>query len=479
MEGTGENPVDSPAGNLGKGVSEKVARRNVGIVAAIAGLAGLLFGYDTGIIASALLQIEPDFGISGFAAGAVVGAVPLGAVAGAWLSSKYGDRFGRKRLIIASAIIFIIGAVTSGLAPEEYTLFVSRLVIGVAIGVASAVAPVYISEVAPPDRRGSLVTFFQLAVTIGILVAYLVGLAFADVTDGWRWMLGLGAIPALALAAGVSYLPQSPRWLVMRGRHDDAVKALSRVRFGGDDTIKDEVAEIEEGTKQEQGSWRDLLVPAVKAALLIGVGLAILQQITGINTVIYYAPTILQEAGFESNSAAILASLSVGIVNVIMTVVALKLLDRTGRRELLFIGVTGMSVSLFVLGCVFIPAAIGTAGSVIAILALMVFVSSFAISLGPIFWLMNAEIYPLNVRSKAASVGTMTNWLFNFFVSLTFLPLIDAFGNVFTNGQVGAFWLYGAIGLVTLWFCWKFVPETKNKTLEQIESIFKRRVGEE
>jgi MFS transporter, SP family, galactose:H+ symporter len=479
VEGTGETPTgESATGNLSGGVDEKTARRNVGIVAAIAGLAGLLFGYDTGIIASALLQIEPDFGISGFTAGAVVGAVPLGAVAGAAFSSKRGDHYGRKRLIIASAVIFIIGAITSGIAPEEYTLFLSRLVIGIAIGVASAVAPVYISEVAPPERRGSLVTFFQLAVTIGILVAYLVGLAFADVTDGWRWMLALGAVPAMALAAGVSYLPQSPRWLVMQGRHDDAMKALSRVRFGGDDTIKDEVAEIEMSMNQEKGSWRDLFAPAIKAALVVGVGLAILQQITGINTVIYYAPTILQQAGFESNSAAILASLSVGIVNVLMTIVALRLLDKAGRRELLFIGVTGMSISLFILGCVFLATTISTAGSIVAILALMTFVSSFAISLGPIFWLINAEIYPLSVRSEAASIGTMANWLFNFIVSLTFLPLIAAFGHVFTNGQVGAFWFYSVIGLVTLWFCWKFVPETKGKTLEQIEMIFKRRVGE-
>lgn len=448
------------------------AKRNVYVTAAIAGLAGLLFGYDTGIIAGALLTIESDFGLGSLESGMVVGAVPVGAVFGAWFASSRADRLGRKKLILVSAAVFIIGAIGSAVAGGVGLLVIARVVIGLAIGVASAITPVYISEVAPPDIRGGLVTFFQLAVTIGILVAYLVGLAFTDVNEGWRWMLGLGAVPAIVMALGVIRLPESPRWLVMQGDTEGAKEALSTIRTGGNEAITAEVTEIRGGlATEESGSWRDLLQPVVKAALVVGIGLAILQQITGINTVIYYAPTIIQQAGIDSDSSAIFASLGVGIINVLMTVVALRLLDRAGRRTLLFIGVSGMSFSLFLLGAAFLGST-GTLTSVIAILSLMLFVSSFAISLGPIFWLLNAEIYPLKERGKAASAGTMTNWFFNFLVSLTFLPLIDLLT------QSGAFWFYGLIGLVTLWFCWKYVPETKGRSLEQITAVFQRRVDD-
>jgi len=455
---------------MGSEGSARSARRNVVVTAAIAGLAGLLFGYDTGIIAGALLTIKPEFALGSLAAGMVVGAVPIGAVGGAWFASRGADRYGRRKLILISSAIFIVGAIGSAVAQEAGLLIASRVVIGLGIGVASAVAPVYISEVAPANMRGSLVTFFQLAVTVGILVAYLVGLAFTDVSGGWRWMLGLGAVPAVALAVGMLRLPKSPRWLIMRGQHEEARLALARVRPAGDEAIDLELEEIRTsmGDQEETASWRDLLQPAVKAALLVGLGLAVLQQVTGINTVIYYAPTIIQQAGIDSASSAILASLGVGVVNVIMTVVALRLLDQVGRRTLLFIGVSGMSFSLFLLGFSFLGGE-STLGSVIAVLSLMLFVSSFAISLGPIFWLLNAEIYPLKVRGKAAAAGTMTNWFFNFLVSLTFLSLIDLLT------QSGAFWFYGIIGLVTLWFCWKFVPETKGRSLEQIDSIFQRR----
>ena len=453
----------------GSEVSAAQAKRNVTITAAIAGLAGLLFGYDTGIIAGALLTITPEFSLGSLQAGLVVGAVPIGAVAGAWFASKGADRHGRRKLILAAAGIFIVGAIVSAISPGSLVLILSRVVIGFGIGVASAVAPVYISEVAPPELRGSLVTFFQLAVTIGILVAYLVGYAFTDVNEGWRWMLGLGAVPALAMAIGIVRLPKSPRWLIMQGDEAGAKEALALVRPAGAEAIEMEIGEIRSSMGGGTGSWRDLRKPAVKAALMVGIGLAILQQITGINTVIYYAPTIIQSTGIDSASSAILASLGVGITNVLMTVVALRLLDRAGRRTLLFIGVSGMSASLFALGLAFISGMPETVSTVLAIGSLMLFVSSFAISLGPIFWLLNAEIYPLSVRSKAAAAGTMTNWFFNFVVSVTFLGLIDLLS------EVGTFWLYGAIGLVTLWFCWKFVPETKGKSLEQVEAIFEHR----
>ena len=307
-------------------------------------------------------------------------------------------------------------------------LVIARIVIGVAIGLASAAAPVYISEVAPPESRGRLVSFFQLAVTIGILVAYLVGLAF-DHIEGWRWMLGLGCVPALALGFGMLRMPQSPRWLVMSGDDFAARATLAKIRVDDPDTIDRELEEIKESLDEKPGAWSELLQPVVKAALVVGVGLAILQQVTGINTVIYYAPTIVEFTGVNSSAGSILAAVGVGVINVGFTVLALRLLDRAGRRTLLMIGVSrDGDLALRARRRLQVGGGGSTLASVIAIVSLMAYVASFAISLGPIFWLLNAEIYPLGVRSKAAGLGTMANWTFNFIVSLTFLLLIEALG---------------------------------------------------
>jgi sugar porter (SP) family MFS transporter len=449
--------------------SARRARRNVVLTAAIAGLGGLLFGYDTGVIAGALLFIKGDFDLGSFAQGLVVAAVPIGAVFGAAYAGPAADRYGRRLMILVAAAVFIVGALGSAAAPGVEVLVIARIVIGVAIGLASAAAPVYISEVAPPESRGRLVSFFQLAVTIGILVAYLIGLAF-DGIEGWRWMLGLGCVPALGLAFGMLRMPQSPRWLVMTGDDFAARATLAKIRVDDPDTIDREIEEIKESIDDKPGAWSELLQPVVKAALVVGVGLAILQQVTGINTVIYYAPTIVEFTGVNSSAGSILAAVGVGVINVAFTILALRLLDRAGRRTLLMIGVSGMVVSLFVLGAAFTGSGTSTFASVLAIGSLMVYVASFAISLGPIFWLLNAEIYPLSVRSKAAGVGTMANWTFNFIVSLTFLLLIEALG------RSGAFWFYGAIGILTLIFCWKLVPETKGKHLEDIQAEFQARV---
>ena len=462
--------IYGPGGmSTGSEASARRARRNVVLTAAIAGLGGLLFGYDTGVIAGALLFIKVDFALGSFAQGLVVAAVPIGAVAGAAIAGPAADTYGRRLMILLAAGVFIVGALASAAAPGVEALVLARVVIGVAIGLASAAAPVYISEVAPPESRGGLVTFFQLAVTIGILVAYLVGLVF-DASEGWRWMLGLGFVPALALAFGMLRMPQSPRWLVMSGDDFAARATLAKIRVDDPDTIDRELEEIKESLDEKPGAWSELLQPVVKAALVVGVGLAILQQVTGINTVIYYAPTIVEFTGVDSSAGSILAAVGVGVINVGFTVLALRLLDQAGRRTLLMIGVSGMVISLFALGAAFIGGGGSTLSSVIAIVSLMTYVASFAISLGPIFWLLNAEIYPLSVRSKAAGLGTMANWTSNFIVSLTFLLLIEALG------RSGAFWFYGAIGIVTLWFCWKFVPETKGKHLEDIQAEFQARV---
>lgn len=451
-----------------EGIGERAARRNVVLTAAIAGLGGLLFGYDTGIIASAMLFIRGDFGLGSFEQGVVVSAVPIGAAVGALTASRLADQYGRRITIIAAAIVFIVGSVASAAAPDTVALVLARLVIGVAIGFASATAPVYISEMAPPDVRGRLVTFFQLSVTVGIFGAYLVGLAL-DSNEAWRLMLALGAVPAIGLLFGMMRMPQSPRWLVMVGRDLDARATLARIRSGREGEVDLELGEIREELGQEPGAWSELRTPLMRAALTVGIGLAILQQATGINTVIYYAPTIVEFTGVDGSSSAILAAVGAGFVNVGMTILAIRLLDRVGRRPLLIGGVTAMAISLFFLGLAFDSDSQDTFSSVLAIGSLMTFVAAFAISLGPIFWLINSEIYPLKLRSKAASLGTTVNWVFNFIVSLTFLSLIAELG------QSGAFWLYAGISALTVVFCWKLVPETKGRPLEEIQDHFRSR----
>ncbi|MBA2763905.1 MAG: sugar porter family MFS transporter [Thermoleophilaceae bacterium] len=364
----------------------------------------------------------------------------------------------------------MVGTALAALSQDVIALGSGRLAIGVAVGLASACCPVYISEVAPKEIRGRLVTLFQLAVTVGILVAYLAGAALSGSGD-WRAMVAIGILPAFVLLIGMARMPQSPRWLVMIGAGTEARKVLLYLQPGEtDEELEREIAEIRAGLSTESGSYRELISPLVRMALFVGVGLAILQQVTGINTVIYYAPTIFNLAGIDSSTSAILAGGGVALVNVAATIWALRLVSEYGRRTLLLVGISGMTISLFVLGAAFELEG-GGAVATVAIVSLMVYVLSFAISLGPIFWILNGELYPTRARSKAAGLATTANWLFNFIVSLTFLTLIGALGTT------GTFWLYGAISMLTIAFVARFVPETKGRSLEEIENDWRARVG--
>jgi SP family galactose:H+ symporter-like MFS transporter len=335
------------------------------------------------------------------------------------------------------------------------------VIVGIAIGIASYTAPLYISEISPAAVRGKLVSLNQLMITIGILVSYLADYGLAA-SRGWRWMFGLAGIPGLILLIGLVFVPESPRWYVKQLLHDRAREVLAKIREPFE--IDPELAEIEASFIKQEGSWRELLSAALRPALIIGVGLAVFQQFTGINTVIYYAPTIFQLAGLQSKASAILATAGVGAVNVLLTILALELLDRAGRRPLLIYGLIGMIVSLGLLGIGFLTQNPTPALVWISVICVMAYVACFAISLGPIFWLMIAEIYPLKIRSRAMSVAAAANWGSNFLVALTFLSLLQALGRAWT------FWLYGLIGVIALIFVLRLVPETKGKTLEQIEA---------
>jgi sugar porter (SP) family MFS transporter len=399
-----------------------------------------------------------------------VSAVLVGSVTGAALGGLLGDRFGRRHMIILAAIIFGVGAVLTAFTPNLAILIVGRIVVGVGIGIASFISPMYISEVAPKSIRGTLVFLNQLALTLGILLAYLVDYLFTKVPDGWRWMLGLAIVPALALGLGMAKMPDSPRWLIMRNRGGQARTVLQKIR--GTQAVDPELEEIHNSLATEGSSkWSDLLSPALRFPLIIGIGLAVFQQVTGINTVIYYAPTILEFSGLKSAGASILATTGVGVINVLFTIVGSWFVDRAGRRPLLLTSLTGMAISLGLLAISFQLPELASSLGVAVVLILMLYVASFAIGLGPVFWLLISEIYPLNVRSKAMSVATVANWGANLIVAVTFLSIVQALG------RPGAFWLYAILTVASVIFTYKLVPETKDRTLEQIQAEMKGQHG--
>ena len=420
----------------------------------------MLFGYDTGVISGAILFIQRDFALSPALIEVVVSSVVFGAMIGAIAGGALTDRFGRRIVLIVTAALFALGAVGTALSPTIFWLVVGRIIVGMAIGVASFTAPLYISEISPLNLRGRFVSFNQIALTGGIVIAYLADYALSEMR-GWRWMFGLAAVPSTLLGVGMAFMPESPRWLVSHGREDKGRSVLQHIR--GTATVDDELQDIRQSSAQQISSWAELLSPSLRPAMIVGIGLALFQQVTGINTVIYYAPTIFQSAGFESASVAILATAGVGIINVLMTLVALMLLDRVGRRPLLLIGMAGMVISLAVLGVAFLFPRLHALRWVAAA-SLMLYVGSFAVGLGPVFWLLISEIYPVKIRGLAMGIATVANWGANLLVALTFLTLIRIMG------RSGTFWLYGLVGIGAWIFAYVLVPETKGRSLEDIES---------
>jgi SP family galactose:H+ symporter-like MFS transporter len=440
---------------------DPAARRLVYLATGISALGGMLFGYDIGVISGAILFIRTEFVLSPLAEEIVVSAVLLGSLIGAAAGGTLADRFGRRHVLIGTAIVFAAGAIGAALAPGTAWLIFARLVAGTAIGIASFVSPLYISEIAPVVIRGKLVSVNQVALTSGIVLSYLVDYAFAA-SHGWRWMFALAAVPAAMFIAGLFCIPDSPRWLAGRGQMDEALAVLRRIRSQPQALL--EIKDIRHSVARQKGNWSELVSPALRPAMVVGVGLAIAQQLTGINTVIYYAPTIFKFAGIASASAAILASVGVGLVNVLLTLAAMALIDRVGRRPLLLCSLGGMGLGLVMLGLAFALPQLGGVLGWLAVLSLMVYVGSFAVGLGPVFWLMLSEIYPLRLRGRAMSVGTLANWAANLLVALSFLTLTQVLGKSAT------FWLYAGITVASWLFAFFLVPETMGKTLEQIEA---------
>ena len=444
---------------------------HLALIAATAALGGLLFGYDTGVISGALLFLRAAFHLSSLMAGVVTSIALAGAAGGAAVAGRLADRFGRRPILLATATVFVAGAIVSALAGSLAILLAGRLLVGFGIGGASMLTPLYLAEIAPARERGALVSFNQLAVTLGILASYLVGYALAA-SGAWRWMLGLGGMPGVVLAVGMLLLPETPRWLAGHGHPDQARAALRRLRGHGAD-IEPEMKQLRADlTSQAQTLPHSRLGhAAARLPLIVGIGLAVFQQVTGINTVIYFAPEIFQASGLSSASAAILATAGIGVVNVAMTLVAIWLVDRVGRRVLLLTGLAGMGVSLCLLALGFLLGK-GPALGWLTAASLTAYVGCFAIGLGPVFWLLISEIFPLAIRGRGMSAATIANWLANLVVALTFLDLVDVLG------RPGVFFLYAALTFGALLFARTLVPETKGLSLEAIQALWVTRAGD-
>jgi sugar porter (SP) family MFS transporter len=427
-------------------------------VTVIAAIGGLLFGFDTAIVAGATRYLKDQFALSSIQEGWAVSVVLVGCMFGAGISGPISDRIGRKRFMLVSAVLFLVSAVGCALPRTMTEFVVFRFIGGLGIGSASILAPLYIAEIAPARIRGALISVNQMAIVTGILLAYFVNWAFAGVgPSNWRWMYAAGALPSVIFFILLLRVPESPRWLVKQGRESEALGVLSRVNTA--DLAAAEVSSIKETLATEKGSLAELFRPGFRRALLIAVVLAILQQITGINAVLYYAPRIFERAGFTRMSA-IGQSTIVGFVNMLFTIVAIVLVDRIGRKPLLLTAAGGMGVSLLLLGAAFRSQAFS--GPLILGLILL-YIAFFAMAMGPIVWVVMAEIFPTRMRGSAMAIATVILWVSDFAVTLSFPVIADRLN------ESTAFWLYAAMCAVDFVFMLAFLPETKGKTLEEIE----------
>lgn len=432
-------------------------------VSFIAGLGGILYGFDMGIIAGALLFVRESFALSTRMEEVVVSVVLVGAMVGAVTGGSIADRIGRRATLLWGGGIFLVGSLLAFWSPDITTLIVARGLLGIAIGFTSVTAPVYVSELAPPQSRGRLIGLYQLALTIGIVLADLTGYWLAA-QHAWRLMFGLGALPAVLFLLLIITLPESPRWLFTQNRLAEVQSVLGGYTDeAGAQSLIDEIRTALAIPVEQR--WRALWGPAVRTSLLIAVGFTVLQQVTGINTIIYYGPQIFALAGITSNKSAIFATLLVAVTNMLATIIALVLVDRAGRKPLLYAGLSGMTICLVLLAYSFhAPQAFGAAPGVVATICLMVYMTCFAFSMGPIAWILVSEVFPLRVRGRGVAAASLGSGASNFVVSLTFLSLIKAAGTTLT------FLIYAVCCVLTLLFVCFVVPETKGRDLETISS---------
>lgn len=463
---------------MSKKQTEPTSYSYVYLVAIVAALGGLLFGYDTGVVNGAISPLEEYFNLTPRSKGWATAAALVGCVLGAMFAGTLSDILGRKKVLILCALFFAVSAIGSAI-PETFQVFwMARILGGMGVGAASILSPVYIAEIAPAKIRGRLVTVYQLAIVVGIMVVFFVNAGISElgttawnVEYGWRWMFASETLPALLFFILLLFVPESPRWLTKENREEEAKSILTRVN--GPERASEEMDEIKQAIRQEEGSIRELFQPGLRMAFVIGLTLAVLSQFTGINVIMYYATDIFQHAGFSSD-ASYWTNTIVGLVNFSATFIAIWLIDRAGRRPLLLVGNAGMSVCLFSVGLLYyMDLDVGLLHymnlneSVLMVVFVLSFVVSFAMSMGPVTWVVLSEIFPNRIRGTATSMATVGLWSANLLITQMFPILREEFGTAMT------FWLFMAMCIIAFFFVLTLLPETREKTLEEIEQSWK------
>jgi MFS transporter, SP family, galactose:H+ symporter len=439
-------------------------------IAAIAATGGLLFGFDTGIINVALPTLRPAFNLTPELESWVVSAVLAGGMVGPFVSGPLTDRLGRKKINIIAALVFVLGSILVAVASSVAVLIFGRLLLGLAIGIVASTVPLYIAEIAPKESRGTMVTFFQLAITLGILLSYVIGYWFEGDSDGWRSMFWAGFIPAAILLVGMFFVPESPRWLISKGRDGEALEILKKLR--SDEQAQAELNETKtllNSEKSGSSNWGLFFSKRFRIPLIIGVLIFCIQQFSGINAIIYYSTDIFKKL-FDTSTAT-LATVGVGVVNSLATIIAMPFLDRWGRKPLLYTGLIGTAVCLATVGLAFYfkDSLSQDMQKTMLVGGVYSYIIFFAISLGPLGWLLISEIYPLKIRGFASSMGSFNHWFFDFWVAFSFPRLAaTALGE---NG--GIFMIYMVVVLLGLFFAKYLVFETKGMSLEDIENRWK------
>jgi sugar porter (SP) family MFS transporter len=429
----------------------------------IATMGGLMFGFDVAIISGAVPFIQPYFGWNELQLGWGVSSLLLGAIAGAFGSGVLSDMYGRKKVLIVVALFFAVSCTFTALATSSIVFISARVFGGLAVGAASVLSPMYVAEVAPPKNRGMLVSVYQLAIVLGILCSYTINYGLHNIDNNWRWMFATGIIPSVLFFVGLFFIPESPRWLYKAGKKEESLKVLTGI--GGESLAKLEILEIAESLKGNSSSVSlgELFKPQVRKVMLVGFLLAIFVQISGINTIVDYAPKILLAAGVEINNALLQTSL-VGLINFIFTFVAIFFIDKIGRRSLYLIGSMGMVITLILLAISFYLKMEG----IFTLICILSFIAFFASCIGPVFWTLVSEIFPNRIRGKAVAFASFTQWIFNFLVVLLFPHFLASLG----GGKT--FLFLAAMSFLQLLFTYFYVPETKGKSLEEIELFWKR-----
>jgi MFS transporter, SP family, arabinose:H+ symporter len=429
-------------------------------VTSVAALGGLLFGFDTAVISGTTSFIQPYFALSDIGLGWTVSSLLLGCIIGVAIAGRLGDDFGRKKTLIISALLFFVSAIGSALAHELHTFILFRILGGLGVGVASMLSPMYISEIAPAEHRGRLVTYYQLAIVIGILLAFISNMLLIETgANNWRWMLSIMALPAALFFGLLLFAPESPRWLLQKARNDQARFILSKIN--GDEKADIEIAKISQALKEESdaGKYSELISPKMRPVLFMGIFIAVFSQITGINSIMYYAPVIFQTMG-EGVSNSIMQTTFIGGTNLLFTIIAIVFVDRIGRKKLLIAGVAMMTVALSGIAIIYL---FEQFTGYLALMFILLYIAAFASSLGPITWVIVSEIFPNRLRSKAMSIAIIALWLANFLLILVFPVMLKKMGGAFS------FLFFDVMCILLLLFAIYKLPETKGKSLEEIE----------